>query len=162
MTIIEYIEKIDNGNYITSWSSDRRRCSLYNDYIDFFYMQADNANSIIEEISVRGRWVNPDGSREMGDRSVGKRVVPLCDSDEIPLIDEEISSELLKGVSKITKTEYSDDGYTSFTYTLDLSLEYIICERYHIHTDNSLHRDLNEYMSGSMYPLVFRIIKGGK
>lgn len=30
-------------------------------------MQADNANCIIEEISVRGRWVNPDGSREIGD-----------------------------------------------------------------------------------------------
>lgn len=161
MNIRDYIEKF-NTHYITSWSSDGKRCSLYNDTVDFFYMRADNANAIIEEISIRGRWVNPGGSRELGKRSVGKRVIPLCDSEEIPLIDKEISSELLKGVPKITKTEYSDDGYTTFTYTLDLGLEYIICERYHIHTDESLYRDLNEYMSGSMYPLVFRIIKGGK
>lgn len=96
-----YIEQKGIGkDFICSYSSDNNRCSLYNDYIDFFYMMADNANVIIEEVSIRGRWVNPDGSREMGKRSVGKRVIAICDSEEIPLIDKEISSELLKGVPK--------------------------------------------------------------
>ena len=152
-----YIEQKGIGkDFICSYSSDNNRCSLYNDYIDFFYMQADNANCIIEEVFIRGRWVNPGGSRELGKRSVGKRVIPLGSSEEIPLINEEISSELLKGVPKITKTEYDDFGYTDFMYTLDLSLEYIICERYYTYTDyNNI--ELSQYMSGYKYPEVYRI-----
>ena len=156
-TLKEYIEEKGAGKHlICSYTSDQKRCSLFNDYIDFFYMQADNANAIIEEISIRGRWVNPGGSREMGTRSVGKRVIPLGRLEEIPLIDEEISSKLLSGVPKITKNEYDDFGYIDFTYTLDLSLEYIICERYYTYTDYD-NIELSQYMSGYKYPEVYRI-----
>ena len=152
-----YIEqKCIGKDLICSYSSDYRRCSLFNDYIDFFYMMADNANVLIEEISIRGCWVNPGGSHELGKRSVGKRVIPLGNLEEIPIIDKEISSKLLKGEPKITKTEYDDFGFTNFTYTLDLSLEYIICERYYTYTDYD-NMELSQYMSGYKYPEIYRI-----
>lgn len=141
---------------VKSWRQDKKVCSIWNETFDLVYMKAENANAAIEEIKTHGAWVNPDGSRTIvGRRSIGRRVVPLDNAAEIPILeDQEILAALFKGDSSVGREEAADWGERISSYfKLDLSLKYVICERYQTYTDEG-NGIFETYSIGSQ---VFRV-----